>query len=103
MLEFPPRQRSSGVEQLIRNQQVVSSNLTVGSIFLVSFSRSRSRIDQENVAPFQAAFVSGSVDRLRRLVKDIPDVVLVGAADLAELVARGFGLGIGNSFRSTPG
>ncbi len=31
MLEFPPRQRSSGVEQLIRNQQVVGSNPTVGS------------------------------------------------------------------------
>ena len=33
MLKSRPRQRSSGVEQLIRNQQVVSSNLTVGSIF----------------------------------------------------------------------
>ncbi len=32
MLEFPPRQRSSGVEQLTRNEQVVGSNPTVGSI-----------------------------------------------------------------------
>ena len=52
-----------------------------------------SMVGQTKAAPTGAAFVFLRwAERLRRLVHDVPEGVLVRSADFAELVARGLGL-----------